>query len=101
MLVNAETIKLSEKDIRLTHQSALHPPEHQKVIEQIIIHIFSYSYINSIPKSLANRTSPVRREELLSYLNFFHQNAINAISKEFISTMVIPIINIFLMNLQN
>jgi len=81
MLVTAETIKLSEKDIRLTHQSALHPPEHQKVIQQIITYLFSSSYINSIPKSLANRTSPVRREELLSYLNFFHQNAINTISK--------------------
>lgn len=81
ILVSAETIKLTEKDIRLTHHSPLHPPEHQKIVAKIISEVFSFPFIDSIPKSLAKRTSPVRREELLSYLTFFHQYVINAVSK--------------------
>ncbi|MNK83950.1 hypothetical protein D3C87_1037870 [compost metagenome] len=81
MLVSAESIKLTEKDIRLTHQSAIHPPEHTKIVERIVKEVFDYPFIASIPKSLSNREGSIRRDELLSYVNFFHQNVINAVSK--------------------
>ncbi|MBB4805258.1 hypothetical protein HNP38_000530 [Chryseobacterium defluvii] len=81
-VLTAETVKLKDEDIKvLSHRSAMHPPEHKKLMDDIIKEIFAYKYISTIPKSLANRASPVRREELLSYLNFFHQYVINAISK--------------------
>lgn len=76
---------------KLTQQDILVSPNHETYsklprnifFQSILDRVFSNEFIEALPESLANRKNPVRRSELISYLEFFHPFIIHAISEEY------------------
>lgn len=54
------------------------------LIQKIIRQTFSNEFISTLPSYLMKRLNPIRRNELLSYLQFIHPFVIDAISKVYI-----------------
>ncbi len=85
-----QTILLNEKE-KLTEvnifpapiREAYKTPEYKSMIQQIIDNVFSYEFIKDFSSAMAGRTSPIRRVELLSYLELLHPFVMSSISKSY------------------
>lgn len=60
------------------------------ITEQVIEKVFNNKFISDLPKRVAQRASPVRREELASYLDSIHPFVINAVSDTHYQNDLIP-----------
>jgi len=79
-LVIADKFQLSAKDIPLYNYNTTHAPYFKLLLlEKIRKGFFARPVMNELPAQLSKRTSPVRRNELLSHLMFVHQFALKAI----------------------
>jgi hypothetical protein len=80
---------LDENDIPvLSHSSSYRTKEHVQLIDQIIKRVFDNQFIKDLPESLANRANPVRRDELLSYIQIMHPFVINSISEVYFQNSI-------------
>lgn len=86
----ADEKKLDENDIQvLSHFNSYKTLEHKKLSDKIIERVFSIKFIDDLPKSLAKRTNPVKRNELLSYLQTLHSFIVNSISEVYFENQFI------------
>lgn len=81
ILLNDEK-KIDDNDIIvLSHSRSYRTAAHRDLIKQIIDKAFENKFIKGLPESLAKRQNPIRREELLSYIQIIHPFIINSISE--------------------
>lgn len=73
---------LTAEDILVTPNPEAYKAVGMKVfLQQILDDLFSYEFIKTFPNALAERSSIIRREELISYLEFIHPFVIKSVSK--------------------
>jgi hypothetical protein len=81
LLLIGEGKKLDEDDVLVT----FHTPRHEtgqaiKIIREVVEKVFSYQEMAGFPKALEERTSLIRRDELLAYLQFIQPIVLNSIT---------------------
>lgn len=82
--------RITDKDIVVLSQlHGLQGLNNKKLIQQIIDRIFSYGFISNLSNDLSERTNPIRRDELLSYLEFIHLFALSSISDVYMENKLI------------
>ncbi len=80
ILLNGGGSKLDENHLPGMHDLIGYPTESKKKLtEEIIEQIFTLPLISKLPDQLAQRKSPVRRNELILYLNVIHFHIIAVI----------------------
>jgi hypothetical protein len=81
ILLNDEK-EINDDDILVTRDLVhFKSPQYLKLMQEIINKTFEIKFINELPNALANRKSPIRRSELLSYFQIIHSFIINSISE--------------------
>lgn len=66
-----------------------------QIIQQITKKLFEFSFILNLPEELTKRTNPIRRSELITYLQFIHLFVVNAVSQTYFENGLIssPVLN--------
>jgi len=79
-----ESKKIDETDIVDTFKlTAVFTPFQNTIIETISEKVFKIPFISKLPEALSKRINPIRRSELLSYLQFIHPFVINGVSQTY------------------
>jgi hypothetical protein len=74
--------KIDESDILISQRLlGFRAPENRKIIQQVLDSIFKIEFIRKLPETLTKRVNPIRRNELLSYLQLIHLFILNSISE--------------------
>jgi hypothetical protein len=90
-LISNDTIKLTLKDIALFNYLPTNLPQAKiDLWRKIRDEFFKNVFVNELPNALSRRKSPIRRDELLNYLFYVHQYALNAVSAIYHSEGMIP-----------
>jgi len=81
--------RINEKDILVSFEAPIfHTPENKMLTNEILEIIFQNKFINNLPKLLSARTTPVRRNEILFYLQLIHNVIVKAISDLYIKKKI-------------
>lgn len=90
VIVLKTTKKLTGEDIPVLPYS--HFPNNNfqsKLLEQAYFEFFGIDAILNLPRSLAKRVNPIRRDELTSFLKIIHYFALDALSKVYLDNGLI------------
>lgn len=81
--------RIDEKDILVSFEAPiLHTPENKKLTKEMLEIIFQNKFIKKLPKLLSERTKPIRRNEILFYLQLIHNVIVKAISDLYIKKKI-------------
>lgn len=81
MLLNNER-KVSKNDISSFKQLInFRSPLQKTLLDQIYKESFKNQFVSEFPKKLSNRITPIRRDELISYLTLIHSFLLNSVAK--------------------
>lgn len=81
-IIAGETREINKKEIPVfKNRSTYLSNEAKEIYSKLESNFFSHSYINSLLENLNKRSSPVRRDELITYLKLVHIYAIQSIKE--------------------
>jgi hypothetical protein len=78
-----ESKRIDETDLLDSYQFVKQKlnPQNRAITNEILQNLFAYNFIKSLPIDLSKRINPIKRNELLHYLQFIHPYVINSINK--------------------
>jgi hypothetical protein len=90
-LISNNNVKITLKDVALFNHVPTDLPQAKiDLWSKIRAEFFTNDFVNELPASLSRRKNPIRRGELLSYLLYVHQYALNAVSAVYHREGIIP-----------
>ncbi|MCB0745988.1 MAG: DUF2971 domain-containing protein [Ignavibacteriae bacterium] len=84
VLLNDEK-KISEKDIKVSHEIVKLTSFNKTIIDEVLIKVFQINHIKKLPVNLSKRKTRIRRFELLAYLMMAHPFILKAISDVYVN----------------